>query len=34
MRYTVEMTSDGMIHISSFIKIGSGTQVILRLLPQ
>jgi hypothetical protein len=26
--------SDGMIHIPRFMKIGSGIQVILRLLPQ
>jgi hypothetical protein len=31
MRYTLQMTSDGMICIPSFIKIGSGIQVILRL---
>jgi hypothetical protein len=33
MKYTVEMTSDGMIYIPDFMKIGSGIQVILRLLP-
>jgi hypothetical protein len=27
------MASDGMIYISSFMKIGSGIQVIARLLP-
>jgi hypothetical protein len=34
MRYTVDMAPDGMIYIPSFTKIGSGTQVILRSLPQ
>jgi hypothetical protein len=34
MKYIVEMASDGMIYIPSFMKIGSGIQVILRLLPQ
>jgi hypothetical protein len=34
MRYTVEMASDRMIYIPSFIKIGSGIQVTLRLLHQ
>jgi hypothetical protein len=34
MWYTVEMASDGMIYIPSFMKIGSGIQVILMLLPQ
>jgi hypothetical protein len=33
MKYTVEMASDGMICVPSFMKIGSGIQVILRLLP-
>jgi hypothetical protein len=28
----VEMASDGMMYISSFMKIGSGIQVIFRLL--
>jgi hypothetical protein len=32
MRYTVEMVSHGMIHIPSFMKSGSGIEVILRLL--
>jgi hypothetical protein len=32
MKYTVEMASHGMIYIPSFMKIGSGIQVILRLL--
>jgi hypothetical protein len=32
MKYTVEMASDGMLYIPSFMKIGSGIQVILRLL--
>jgi hypothetical protein len=34
MKYAVEMGSDGMIHVSSFMTIGSGIEVILRLLPQ
>jgi hypothetical protein len=34
MNYTVEMASDGVMYIPSFIKIGSGIKVILRLLPQ
>jgi hypothetical protein len=29
MKYTVKMASDGMICLPSFIKIGSGIQVIL-----
>jgi hypothetical protein len=33
MRYTVERVSDGMIHIPIFMKIDSGIQVILKLLP-
>jgi hypothetical protein len=33
MRYTVELASDGMMYIASFMKIGSGIQVKLRLLP-
>jgi hypothetical protein len=33
MKYTVEMASDGMIYVPSFMKIGLGLQVILRLLP-
>jgi hypothetical protein len=33
MKYTIEVTSDGMIYIPSFMKIGLGIQVILRLLP-
>jgi hypothetical protein len=32
VKYTVEMASDGMIYVSSFKKIGSGIQVILKLL--
>jgi hypothetical protein len=32
MRDTVEMASDGMKHVSRFMKIDSGIQVILRLL--
>jgi hypothetical protein len=34
MEDTVEMASDGMIHLPSFMMISSGIQVILRLLPQ
>jgi hypothetical protein len=33
MKYTIELASDGMIYIPSFIKIGLGIQIILRLLP-
>jgi hypothetical protein len=33
MKYTVEMASDGMINIPSFMRICSGNQVILRVLP-
>jgi hypothetical protein len=33
MKYTVKLASDGMIYILSFMNIGSGIQVILRLLP-
>jgi hypothetical protein len=32
MKYAVEMASGGMIYIPSFMMIGSGIQVILRLL--
>jgi hypothetical protein len=32
MRYTVEIASDGMMYLPSFMKIGSGIQVMLRLL--
>jgi hypothetical protein len=34
MKYAVEMGSGGMIYIPSFMTIGSGIQVILRLLPR
>jgi hypothetical protein len=34
MKHAVELASGGMIFIPSSVKIGSGTQVILRLLPQ
>jgi hypothetical protein len=34
MECTVEMTSGGIIHLPSFMTIGSGIQVILRLLPK
>jgi hypothetical protein len=33
-KHTVEMSSDGLIYLLSFQKIGSGVQVILRLLPE
>jgi hypothetical protein len=33
MKCTAEMASDGMIYVSSLTKIGSGIQVIFRLLP-
>jgi hypothetical protein len=32
MRYTVDMASDGIIYILSFMKIRSGIQVILSSL--
>jgi hypothetical protein len=32
MRCTVQMASDGMVHMRRFLNIGSGIQVILRLL--
>jgi hypothetical protein len=34
MKYTIAVASDGMIYIPHFMKIGSGIQVILRLLPE
>jgi hypothetical protein len=34
MKYTVEMTTGGMIYIPSFITIVLGIQVTLRLLPR
>jgi hypothetical protein len=34
MMYAIEMGSGGMIYAPSFMKIGSGTQVTLLLLPQ
>jgi hypothetical protein len=34
MKYSVEKASDGMMYVLSYMKIGSGIQVILRLLPQ
>jgi hypothetical protein len=34
MMYSTEMASDGMIYIPSFMMIGSGIQVMLRLLPE
>jgi hypothetical protein len=34
MKYASKMAPGGMIHIPSLIMIGSGIQVILRVLPQ
>jgi hypothetical protein len=34
IKYVVEMASDGMIHISGTIMIGSDIQIMLRLLLQ
>jgi hypothetical protein len=34
MNYTFEMASDGMIYVPSLMKIDSGIQVILRLIPR
>jgi hypothetical protein len=34
MKYTVEMDSGGKIYIPSFMTIGSGIRVILKVLPQ
>lgn len=34
MKYVVEIASGGMTYIQSFMAIGSGNQVISRLLPQ
>jgi hypothetical protein len=34
MKYAIEMGSGDMIYIPSFIMIGSGFEVMLRLLPQ
>jgi hypothetical protein len=34
VKHTVEVVSDGMIHIPNFMKISWNIQVILRLLPQ
>jgi hypothetical protein len=33
-KYTVEMASEGMIYVPSFMKIALGIQVILRLIPR
>jgi hypothetical protein len=30
MKYTVQMVSDGIIYVPSFMKIGTGVQAILR----
>jgi hypothetical protein len=34
MKYAVEMISDGMIYVPSFMKIGLDIQVILRSSPR
>jgi hypothetical protein len=34
MKYAIEMTSGGMIHIPGYVTIGSRIQVVLRLLTQ
>jgi hypothetical protein len=34
MNYVAEMVAGSIIHIQSFMTIGLGVQVILRLLPQ
>jgi hypothetical protein len=34
MKYVVEVDSDGTIYVPSFVKIVSGIQVTLRLLPR
>jgi hypothetical protein len=34
MRYIVDMDSDGMMYIPSFLKFDSGIQVIVGLLPR
>jgi hypothetical protein len=34
MKCAIEIASDGMMYIPSFMKIGSGIQAILRLLPR
>jgi hypothetical protein len=34
MKHAIETASDDMIYIISFMKIGLGIQVILRVLPQ
>jgi hypothetical protein len=34
IRYTVQMASEGIIYVQSFMKIGSGIQVMLKLLPR
>jgi hypothetical protein len=33
-KYTIQMASDGMIYVPSFMRTGSGILVLLRLLPQ
>jgi hypothetical protein len=33
MKCATEMASDGMVYVSSFMKIGLGILVILKLLP-
>jgi hypothetical protein len=34
MKYIIEMPSNGMIQKPSFMKIGLGVQIALRLLPR
>jgi hypothetical protein len=34
MRWAGEMASGGIIYLPSFMKIGSGFQIILKFLPQ
>jgi hypothetical protein len=34
MKYEVKVASDAMTHIASFMNIGSGIKIILKLLPR
>jgi hypothetical protein len=34
MKYTIEMASDGMIYLPSFMKTGLDMQILLMLFPQ
>jgi hypothetical protein len=34
MKYAIEMASDFMLYLPSFMTIGSGILVVLRLLPE